>query len=179
MDFAELVRRRRSVRKYAARPVEKEKLDLCVEAARLAPSACNGQPWKFIVVDEPAALARLSEAAFGGLYSMTAFAAKAPALVAVVSEKSPLAPAFGNLVQKTSFKLIDVGIAAEHFVLQACDLGLGTCLIGWFDMKKAAAALGVPESRKVELLISVGYPAEEPGPRPRKEISAMSSRNAY
>lgn len=170
---------RRSVRKYEPRPVEEEKLSLCLEAARLAPSACNSQPWKYVAVTEPAVLASLGEGAFSGVYSVTGFAKKAPALVAVVSEKSGIPAWLGGKFRSLPFYLVDIGISVQNFVLVAQEQGLGTCILGWFDEEQAAKALGVPSGRKVELLISVGYPAENPAARPRKEREKVISRNRY
>ena len=177
--FLKLAAARRSIRAFQDRPVEREKLDLCLEAARLAPSACNAQPWKFVVVDEPALKSRLAEAVFSGAYSMNRHAAAAPVLVAVVSQRGSAWAWVGNQVQGTVFRLVDIGIACEHFVLQAAELGLGTCWLGWFDAKAAARLLGVPRGHRVEMLLSVGYPAEDPGPRPRNSRAQMSSFNGY
>lgn len=177
--FLKLVSERRSVRRYKQRPVEKEKLLACLEAARLAPSACNAQPYKFIVVDEPAAREKLAAAAFSGLHSATRFAAQAGALVAVVSRKGKLSAWLGNRVQDTNFRLIDIGIAAEHFVLAAQEQGLGTCWLGWFDAKGAARALGLPPGCKAEIMLSVGYPDEAPPARKRKTMEDFSSFNGY
>ncbi|MDD4005372.1 MAG: nitroreductase family protein [Elusimicrobiaceae bacterium] len=179
VELLNVVMQRRSVRKYKSDPVGRDLVNSCIEAARLAPSACNSQPWKFVVLDEPARLAEFAGGVFEGLYSMTAFAGKAPVLVAIVSEKSNVTAWIGNQVQQTTFRLVDIGIACENFVLQAQSLGLGTCILGWFNAKKAAEMLGCPAGKKVELLISLGYPDEAPAPRPRKAIEAMSSYGKY
>ncbi len=179
MELGNAITARRSVRKYKNSPVSRELIEKCVEAARLAPSACNSQPWKFIVLDEPARVAEFSDAVFSGLYSMTAFAKKAPVLVAIVAERGNVTSWIGNQMQHTTFSLIDIGIACENFVLQAQELGLGTCILGWFDMEKAAAILGCPKGKKVELLISVGLPDESPDPRPRKPVSDICSYGKY
>ena len=175
----EVISTRRSVRKYEARPVEEDKLELCLEAARLAPSACNSQPWKYIAVTDPEILGRLGEGAFSGVYTVTGFAKKAPVLVAVVSEKSGIPAWLGGKFRSLPFYLVDIGISVQNFVLTAHEQGLGTCILGWFDEDKAAKTLGVPSGRKVELLISVGYPAESPAPRPRKEREKVISHNRY
>jgi len=175
--FLELAAARRSIRKYKNVPVEREKLDLCIEAARLAPSACNAQPCKFIVIDEPALKEKFCAAAFGGVYSACKFAAAAPAIVAVVAETGKLTAWLGNQVQGTNFRLVDIGIAAEHFVLEAADQGLGTCWLGWFGARAGAKALGLGAGKKIEVLLSVGYPAESPAPRPRKITEEFSSYN--
>lgn len=155
--------------------MEREKLDLCLEAARLAPSACNAQPYRFVVLTDPAVKEKFCAAAFSGVYSACRFAAAAPALVAVVSDTGKLSAWLGNQVQDTNFRLMDIGIAAEHFVLAAAEQGLGTCWLGWFGAKVAAKALGLGPGKKIEILISVGYPAEAPGPRPRKSMAEFAS----
>jgi nitroreductase len=177
--FLELVSRRRSVRKYKPLPVEKEKILACLEAARLAPSACNAQPYKFIIVDEPAAKEKLAAAAFSGLHSATRFAARAAVLVVVVSQKGKLSAWLGNQVRDTSFRLIDIGIAAEHFVLAAEERGLGTCWLGWFYAKGAAKALNLPAGCKAEIMLSLGYADEAPPARRRKTLEEISSFNGY
>lgn len=178
MNFLELAAKRRSIRKYKAQPVEPEKLARCLEAARLAPSACNSQPWNYIAVTEAAIRERLASEAFAGLYKATQFAAQAPVIVGIAADKGNITARIGNFVRHTSFYLIDIGISAENFCLQAEDEGLGTCIIGWFDAKKAAKVLGVPSSMKLELMIALGYPDETPAPRPRKSVDEMTSFNA-
>ncbi len=168
---------RRSIRKYKTSPIEREKLDLCLEAARLAPSACNAQPYRFVVIDEPALKEKFCAAAFSGVYSACKFAAAAPALVAVVAETGKVTAWLGNQVQGTDFRLMDVGIAAEHFVLAAAEQGLGTCWLGWFGAKAGAKALGLPPGKKIEVLLSVGYPDEAPAARPRKKTVEFCSYN--
>lgn len=173
--FLDLAAGRRSVRKYKPQLVEREKLDYCLEAARLAPSACNAQPYKFIVLDEPALKGKFCAAAFTGVYSVTKFAAAAPALVLVTARSGKLSAWLGNQMQDTNFRLMDIGIAAEHFALAAAEQGLGTCWIGWFDAKAGAKALGL--GSKIEVLLSVGYPDEAPGPRPRLAPEDFRSYN--
>ena len=175
--FLKLAAARRSIRKYKTSPVEREKLDLCLEAARLAPSACNAQPYKFVVIDEPALKEKFCAAAFAGVYSACKFAAAAPVMVAVVGDTGKFAAWMGNQVQGTDFRLVDIGIAAEHFALAAAEQGLGTCWLGWFGAKAGAKALGLPSGKKIEILLSVGYPDEAPAPRPRKKTEDFRSYN--
>ena len=113
------------------------------------------------------------------MYSINTHAAKAPVLTVVVSQRGKMAAWLGNQVQSTDFHLVDMGIACEHFILQAHELGLGTCWLGWFNAKKAAQVLCVPGGHKVEMLISVGYPAKIPDARSRKKLEEMSSFNKY
>ncbi len=175
--FLKLVSTRRSVRRYKPLPVEKEKLLACLEAARLAPSACNAQPYKFVVVDDPALKDKLAEAAFSGIYSQCRFAAGAGALVVVLSGTGKLSAWLGNQVQDTNFRLMDIGIAGEHFALAAEEQGLATCWLGWFNAKAAAKVLNAPSGSKAEVMLSVGYADETPAARPRKKLEQMSSFN--
>jgi nitroreductase len=158
----DLVRRRRSIRRFLPQPVEKEKLLACLEAARLAPSAQNAQPWRFVIVDDPVLKDTLCRKAFTGIYSTSRFAAQAPVIVVVLARKDFVAHRLGRQIQKTAFHLIDIGIAGEHFILQAEELGLGTCWMGWFSYRRARKALRVPRRYKIIALIPVGYAASRP-----------------
>lgn len=175
----EVIKARRSVRKYQEKPVEREKIDACLEAARLAPSACNSQPWHFIVIDDPQVKEAFCKQAFSGVYNMTKFAEKAPVLVAAVSDRGNFTSRIGNFFRRTEFYLVDHGIACEHFVLRAQDLGLGTCWIGWLNSTKAEKFFNLPKGKKIEHLIAVGYPAEAPAPRPRESFEDIVSYNEY
>ncbi len=181
MTLSDLIKKRRSTRRFSDRAVEKEKIMMCLEAARLAPSACNSQPWRFIVVDDEETRNRLSHAAFGGVYSISSFARKAPVMVAIVSEKDKFIARVGALLRGTKYYLIDIGIAGEHFVLQAEELGLGTCWIGWFNEKRVKSALNVPRDKKIDVLLALGYPDKESqGSRHNREpMAKIASFNAY
>ena len=171
MDFTELVKQRYSVRRFTDKPVEKEKLDLCLESARLAPSACNSQPWHFIVVENPEFKNKLCDAIFSGQYSTNKFVKQAPVLVLIASDKGTFISKVGGFLRDTQFYLIDIGIAAEHFVLQAAELGLGTCWIGWFNGKEAKKILKLPDSVTVDIVIPVGYAANDLPAKSRKPIT--------
>jgi nitroreductase len=157
MEFLELVEKRQSDRKYTGKTVEKEKLAKCLEAARLAPSASNSQPWTFIVADEPELVKQLAKASEGPLKSFNNFVKQAPVIVAVVMEKPKIITELGGKIKEKEYPLIDIGIAAEHFCLQAAELDLGTCMLGWFDEQRAKELLKVPENKNIPLLITVGY----------------------
>ncbi len=176
MEFSELVQQRQSDRKYEARDVAREQVVKCLEAARLAPSACNSQPWKFVVVDDKPLVHKVGEAAAG--LGMNGFARDVPVIVAVVLEKMNLTARIGSVIKDKEYSLLDVGIAVEHFCLQAAELGLGTCIMGWFDEKKVKKLLGIGNKR-VPLLISLGYPAGETRKKIRKTMDEMSSWNQY
>lgn len=162
------IRKRQSVRRYSDRPVEREKLERCFEAARLAPSACNAQPWSFLAVTHTETLFKLREEIFNGPYSMCGFAKQAPVLVALLAESTTFFPRFGGLWRKVEFPLLDLGIAGEHFVLQATAEGLGTCWLGWFDEKKFKSITGLDRRKKIAALFSVGYP--DPSDPQREKI---------
>jgi nitroreductase len=180
MTFEALVHKRRSVRRYADRPVAKEDVLKCLEAARLAPSGCNSQPWHFIVIDEPGLRKRVAERIFSGLYNMNKFAQEAPVLVAVVSEKEKFLASFGGQVRDTRYCLVDIGIACEHLVLQAQELGIGSCWIGWFDEKALKEELRISKNKKIDIVIALGYAAEDKiVPKTRKALAEISSFNKY
>lgn len=181
MALMELVNHRRSTRDFLDRPVEREKIMMCLEAARLAPSASNSQPWKFIVADDKELKNRLCDAAFGPVHFFNSFCKKAPAIVAIVSERAKFLTRLASRLRKTYYYLIDIGIAGEHFVLQAEELGLGTCWIGWFDEKEVKEILNVPEDKKIDVLIALGYPSPKAtkGDHKRNPIKKMSSFNSY
>ncbi len=157
MAFFDLVKHRKSVRDFLDRPVERKRIMMCLEAARLAPSACNSQPWRFIVVDDKQLKNKLCDAAFSGIYSVNAFCKMAPVLVVVISEKSKFLARIGGMFRGTKYYLIDIGIAIEHFVLQAEDLDLGTCWIGWFNEGAIKPILNIPQREKIDILIALGY----------------------
>lgn len=171
--FLELVNKRYSVRDYLDTPVEPEKIKLCLEAARLAPSACNSQPWNFIVVNDQKLKNNLCDKIFSGIYKTNSFAIKAPVIVAVVSERGNFIAKVGSMLRDTKYYLIDIGIAVEHFVLQAAELGLGTCWIGWFNEKEAKKVLSVPVDKKIDIIIAVGYPAKSQSERKRKSLEKI------
>ena len=160
MLFFDLVRSRRSVREYLSKPVSREYLDKCFEATRLAPSACNNQPWSFIVVDNIDVKNKLAKAAFSGIYSLSNFAKGAAVLVLVIREPVKALVGIAGLLRSIKYSLIDLGMACEHFALAACELGLGTCFIGWFDERKTKKILKIPRHKKIDLIISVGYPKD-------------------
>ena len=178
MTFLELVKKRRSVRKYSAKPVPREVMDRCLEAARLAPSACNSQPWFFIVADDEKLKSTLARSAFSGVYSMNSFAKDAPVLIVVVTERSNYIARLGGYFKGVQYSLIDIGIACEHLVLQAEEEKLGTCWLGWFDEKAAKRILGLPKDKKIDIIISMGYPEEAAGAdRPRKSLEEIRRFN--
>ena len=181
MALLDLLKYRKSVRNFLDRPVEREKIMMCLEAARVAPSAGNSQPWKFIVVDDRRLKNKLCNAAFSGIYSINAFCKTAPVMVVVISEKSKFLARIGGMFRGTKYYLIDIGAAIEHFVLEAEDLGLGTCWIGWFNERAVKPILNIPQHKKIDILIALGYyDREKLGPEHGREpMDKIASFNSY
>jgi nitroreductase len=181
MALLESIKHRRSIREFLDKPVEREKILMCLEAARLAPSACNSQPWKFIIVDDKPLRDRLCRVAFHGIYFINTFCKTAPVIVVVVSEKSKFIARIGAMFRGTKYYLIDIGIACEHFVLQAEELGLGTCWVGWFDESAVKSTLKIPRSKKIDVLIVLGYydDKKQGTPHDREPLEKISSFNSY
>jgi len=157
MSFLELLQKRKSCRSYCSDPVPREKIERCLEAARLAPSACNSQPWRFVVVESPQLKQEIADKAFGGVFAMNAFVRKAPVLIVVVRQRSRYAAMLGGALRGVQYSLIDVGIAGEHLALQAEEEGLGICWLGWFSERLLKKALGLGRQDKVDIVMSLGY----------------------
>jgi len=168
MKFLELIQKRQSDRVYTDKKVDRETLNRCLEAARLAPSASNSQPWTFVAVDEIELKNKVAHKTFGPLKSFNKFVPQAAVIVAIVMEKPKLITEAGGRIKKKEYPLIDIGIAAEHVCLQAAEEGLGTCMLGWFDEKAVKKLINVPKSKSIPLLITLGYTPE--GYRTRKKI---------
>jgi nitroreductase len=178
VNFLDLARRRQSDRGFSDRPVEREQVERCLEAAMLAPSACNSQPWFFVVVDDPELRRGVADALQG--LGMNRFAVTAPVLVAVVAEKPALLPRLGGLLKDKPYWLMDIGMAVENLCLQATDEGLGSCIIGWFDEPKVRKLLGIPKEKRVPLVISLGYPVDPTvRPKVRKATDETRAYNRY
>lgn len=170
MNFMEIARARQSCRCYEKdRDVEPEKITSMLEAARLAPSACNGQPYHFTVCRGKTAkeVAKATQS-----LGMNKFASQAPVLI-VVSEKPYVkSAAMGAKVLKNDYRSMDIGIAAAYLTAEATAQGLGTCMLGWLDDEKLREICGLDQPAR--LVIAVGYPKDEP-PRQkkRKELSEL------
>ncbi|MBD8349731.1 nitroreductase family protein [Dysgonomonas sp. HGC4] len=209
MDFLELASRRQSTRKYdTTRLVEAEKIERIIEAARLAPSACNAQPWHFVVVndaelmdktldaiehptedetqpvhlvivDELELKNKVADAASARLLGMNHFTKQAPIHILLVEEKVNLSSGIGGVIKDKHFAYVDIGIAASHICLAAEDEGLGSCILGWFNESKIKKLLNIPDSKRVILDILIGYPAQELRSKKRKSTNEIVSYNTY
>jgi nitroreductase len=180
INFLELVKSRQSVREYRNKPVEPEKIKRCLEAARLAPSACNSQPWKFIIVDNQEIKNAIADLTNNRVLPMNHFTKQAPVHIVVVRENPNITSKIGQMIHDKPYTLIDIGIATEHFCLQAVAEGLGTCILGWFNEKKVKQLLNIPKNKRAELIITVGYPASyQLREKKRKDLEEIHSYNSY
>ena len=179
--FFEILVQRQSVRGYCDLPVEPEKLARCLEAARMSPSACNSQPWKLIVVDDLQLKNQLAEYTTSGrLVPLNHFTRQAPIFIVIVRESPNLTSKLGTLLKDKPYTLMDVGIVAHQFCLQATAEGLGTCILGWFNEKKVKQLLNIPKSKRAELIITVGYPSSNVvREKIRKKLDQICCYNKY
>lgn len=169
MDFLEIANARQSCRSYdEAKPVEQEKLDAILEAARLAPSACNGQPYHFTVCRGDTA--RAVAAATAGM-GMNKFAAQAPVLIVISEAPYVKSAAVGSRLKKIDYRSIDIGIAAAYLTAEAATQGLATCILGWLDDGKIREICGLDQP--VRLVITLGY-AKEGDPLRAKKRKPLS-----
>jgi nitroreductase len=174
----EMISQRYSVREYLDKPIEKEKFDLILESARLAPSATNSQPWHFYAVrDKNKIQALATKMPIGSHLVINSFIADAP--IAIVATAGPidfLHRVISFIVNKRWYYM-DVSIALEHMVLTAWELGIGSCWIGWFDEKKVKQLLDIPKNQEVIAMLTLGYPKEKklPFPKHRKRIEEILS----
>ena len=174
----QLIRSRRSTRAFADIPVPRQLIKQCAEAARFAPSACNVQPWRFLVIDEPRLKETFVKRAFSGVFSPMRHLGEAPVLVVMLARLDIKANRLGAQVQGTNYYLIDLGIAGEHFVLRAHEFGLGTCWIGWFSSRGVRRVLKIPRAYRVVSLLALGYPSRGKGRRRgRKALKEILSFN--
>lgn len=180
MNFLEIAKKRYSLKKYSPKRVDPDKIQRCIEAARIAPSASNSQPWFFVVVNEEKTRTQVAKTTLIPPSSLNKFALQAPVIIAIVTGKPTLSAQIGGHLKGKDFTLIDVGIAAEHFCLQAASEGLGTCMIGWFNEKAVKKILQVPPKKHIYLLITLGYPEKEiQKKKKRKPIEEIFSYNIY
>jgi len=165
MEVMEAIRKRRSIRAYSDRPVEREKLLACLEAARWAPSAGNRQPREFLVIEDREKKAKLAE-----ISSYAKFAVQSPVLVAFITNPG-----------KSRWHLIDGSLATMNFMLAAQAQGLGTCWAGVWDSPfegQVKELLGIPADLRVLCLMSLGYPAESPS-KDRVELEKITHWETY
>lgn len=163
MEFSELIKKRYSVRAYKPDPVEEDKLNQVLEAARLAPTATNAQPFQLIVIHTAGREAELNR-----IYKRDWFV-QAPLVICICG-----IPAQGWVRRDgKNYTEVDVAIAMDHLILAATDLGLGTCWIGAFDAIAAREVLGLPDDVEPIAFTPLGYPADQPKTKRRKPLSEL------
>lgn len=164
MDFKLIAQNRQSCRSYdPTKAVEKEKLDAVIEAARLAPSACNAQPYRITVCTDNAAK-EVAKATQG--MGMNKFATQAPVMIVLSEGSYNTTAAAGSKIKKNDYRSIDIGILTAYITAQATSLGLSTCILGWLDDKqiRKICLLDSP----VRLVIALGYASEDDKLREKK-----------
>ena len=167
MKISESIKKRRSIRRFSGRDLTDDDMQLLVEAAHLAPSAGNLQPWEFVAVREEGNKRRLAEAAHG-----QSFIAEAPIVFVICAVPERSATRYGKRGVEL-YCLQDTAAAVQNLLLTAAHNGLGGCWVGAFDEKKAAEAVGAPPGVRPVAIVPVGYPAESPAPRPRRDLSEV------
>jgi nitroreductase len=182
IEFLNIIKARQSVRKFDnTKTIEEEMLARILEAGRLAPSACNSQPWTFILVDEPSLRQQVAKATISNLINMNKFTLDASALIVIVMEKPKLITQIGGSLKNKEYPLIDIGIAASQICLQAQAEGIGSCMIGWFDEKLIQKLLTIPAKKTIGLIIAIGHPIEgyKLRPKMRKIEEEVIRKNKY
>jgi len=169
MEVKEAILQRKSIRGYKKTPVPEEKLNAVLEAAHMAPSGANRQPWKFIVVRDSEKRKQLAVTTGG-----QAHVAGAPVIIAAVATN----PDFIMMCDVPGYP-VDLAIAVDHMTLAAVDEGLGTCWIGAFKQDKAREILGVPDSCKIVTLLTLGYAEDKGRPKDRKSIGEIICYDTY
>lgn len=173
MDFFQVIRDRRSIRRYKDSPVEADKILQVLDAARLAPSWKNLQCWRFLVLDDQARKEAIL-AAFPEDNPGRKAVAAAPVTIVVCADPSESETANG-----IEYYIADTAIAFEHLCLAAHALGLGTCWIGWFDETLIRKALGIPDRIRIVGVTPLGYPDQAPKARPRKSLAEIAFCNHW
>ena len=164
MEYTQLIAQRYSVRAYRPDPVEDEKLKQVLEAARLAPTAANRQPFQLVVMHTAGRKEEL-----GRIYRREWFV-QAPIIIAVCAVSSQ---AWVRESDRFNARMIDAAIVADHLILAAADLGLGTCWIAAFNVAAAREVLGLPEDVEPVIFTPLGYPADSAGPKVRKPLEEL------
>ncbi len=154
-DYFELINKRESCRDFDTRTVEKDKLERCVEAARLAPSACNSQPWKYLVVTNPEMAEKLRPMMQD--LGMNKFVNACPAFAIVLEETAKLKVTVSQRFKDQDFAPIDLAFSASQFCYAATEQGLSTCIIGWHNEPKIKEMFSLKKHERVRLILAVGY----------------------
>lgn len=166
-DFIKLTEERYSCRNYSGRDISDKIINNCIEAARLSPSACNKQPWRFLIVKDQGLREKICDNALLPGISMP-WLRTAPIIAIICADTSIITHKIAPILSGVNYYMVDLGIAGEHFVLAAKAQNIDTCWIGWFKEKQIKKILRIPGSIKVVSLISMGYSLDENGKQPEK-----------
>ncbi len=159
--FEEILSMRRSVRKYSGRSVADEEIEIILDAARVAPSSNNTQPWRFIIVRDSETIERLSKTAPFGTSMAISFIAKAPCVIVCCAEPKAIYHKAVKRFVPADLAFMDVTIATEHIVLAAAKIGFGVCWMGWVSPKKLKKLLDLPGKWESVALLAVGWPERQ------------------
>ena len=177
-NFLELAQARQSDRSFEpGRTIESEVLNRIVEAGRLAPSACNGQPWHFTVITDSELLPQVGKATSS--LGINRFVKDSSALILITHEPTNITSRFGCGIKDKDFPMRDLGIASAYITLAAEDEGVGSCILGWFDEKKIKQLVGIPEKKRLMLIVALGYAAKPKRKKIRKEWNKVVSFEKY
>lgn len=170
--FFELVNKRESCRNYSGEPIERELIEKCIEAARLSPSACNSQPWTFVMADGEIAreVAKCTQKSV-----FNKFTDNCPAFIVICENEATLSSKLTGIVAKQHFAQMDIGLTTAHICYQATDSGLSTCILGIFDEDRLKEILAIPKNKKIRLVLAIGYAADgDLRTKKRKEFSDVA-----
>jgi nitroreductase len=169
------IERRRSIRKYSDKPIEDEKIIQLLEAARLAPSGDNTQPWRFIVVKSEATRQSLAKASHNQKWMLSApvFIACVADIRCRIKENVEISLDDNSPLKELKKVIRDTSIAIEHMVLEADNQGLGTCWVAWFTQEEIKPILNIPSDKYVVCILTLGYADETPKARPRKKLEEI------
>ena len=165
-ELMKIMQQRHSCRSFLDKKVEDEKIVACIHAASLAPSACNTQPYHFYVCNTPETVATAAE--FSKFERVNSWVGSAGAFVIITQEHAEIPSFIGSNTSGRDFRQYDIGLAIENFLLEATELGLGTCILGCFNEEKLKEKFRIPSPKKIALLIAIGYPDEKEIPNKKR-----------
>lgn len=181
MEFSEVVQKRYSCRAFdEEKTLSRETIEEIIEAGRMAPSACNSQPWKFIVVDDPVLIEKVAKTTQSALLGINKFTPDAKAFIVIVKDAKAFSEKVAQIMKKRDYVPYDIGIASATMCYKATELGVGSCMLGWYDGEKVQDILQIPSNKSVEIIIALGYPKSDDIPQKRrKDKSLVLSYNTY
>jgi nitroreductase len=165
MSFLEILKNRYSLRNFSDKPIPREEIEKCILSATMAPSACNKKPWQYIIIDDVYKRDEIFNQAFDLIVPNT-FVSKAACIIVACAKTDFIVHKLAGGFKNIDYPLLDMGASIENLILEATDLGIGSCWIGWFNEKNIKKILNIPRNLKIVSLIALGYPNEN---EPKKE----------